>query len=469
MNHRSSHLPEYSRVFSNLLNHSTAQKTQLHGVQWSPTSERTVAAGTGDTNTVFGMPSSSKRQTATLHNNPGCKIPQGGYKAWDHGVVTVLHPIISRNCTKLFAGDQEEAERIKRESESWENALSDIEFLQRTENCSWLREELKGNLYNTALERDIPMAYIFVVNGRPQSAFRNLKLLYRPQNTFCINFDSKSTPAFKKIFRNIDRCFDNILIGSKQENVVWGYYTIMESQLNCHYDLLKYREHQPPSSQWKYVINLCGKELPLMSPHEMVSRLSVLNGSASILPRKMTSRNVYDWERIQNKTKLRRGYRRPTQTSEELGPIPFNLTYYKSSSYSVLSPKFVHFLFTDPVAMEVHNFFTKSLHSEEHFYATLFMMPGAPGGFDPRLGDLYVRAAHSTWMLKENHEPCQGIVVHSICIITAGDLPMVMKTSENRTLFHNKYFMNRDHTAMDCLEEMIVERNKLEYQRDCLS
>jgi hypothetical protein len=405
----------------------------------------------------------------SVNENPACVVPRGGYKAWKQGVVTLLRPVIRRNCTKLFAGDKEEAERIKKESKSWKNSLSDDEFLERTRNCSWLREELTNNLYNTALETEIPMAYIFIINGRPQSMFRNLKLLYRPQNTFCINFDTKSPLAFKQTFKNINRCFENIMIGSKQEDIIWGYYTIMEAQLNCHYDLIKFRESQPPSRKWKYVINLCGKELPLMSPHEVVSRLSVLNGSASIIPKRITSRNVYDLERIRNKVKYSWWHGRPMITNEKLEPIPFNLTYYKSSSYSILTPKFVHFLLTDPLALEVHHFFTKAMHSEEHFYATLFMMPGVPGGYEPKLNDLYVRAAHSTWQVSQHNEPCYGIVVNSICTITARDLPMVMRTSENRTLFHNKYLMEKDHTAMDCLEERIVEKNKLEYQRDCPS
>lgn len=36
-------------------------------------------------------------------------------------------------------------------------------------------------------------------------------------------------------------------------------------------------------------------------------------------------------------------------------------------------------------------------------------------------------------------------------------------------LFHNKYFMERDHTVMDCIEEELISRNKLEYERDCIT
>ena len=478
VHHRETTEVQHSNNIASIENHSTAWETSLmpsrHPRKFLRYRTHSLLSVSGHMkqSTSENEPNTSdfiRHATGSAYENPGCAVPPGGYKAWNQGVVTVLRPVIKRNCTKLFAGDKEEAESIKKESESWENALSDDEFSERTRNCSWLREELTHNLYNTALEREIPMAYIFVINGHPQSVFRNLKLLYRPQNTFCINFDTKSPQTFKQTFKNIDRCFENIMIGSKQEDIIWGYYTIMEAQLNCHYDLFKFRESQPPSRQWKYVINLCGKELPLMSPHEIVSRLSVLNGSASIIPKKVTSRNVYDLERIRNKVKYSWWYGRPMTTNEKLEPIPFNLTYYKSSSYSILSLKFVHFLLTDPIALEVHHFFTKAMHSEEHFYATLFMMPRVPGGYNPKFKNLYMRAAHSTWQLSQHNEPCYGIVVNSICTITAKDLPMVMRTSENRTLFHNKYLMERDHTAMDCLEERIVEKNKLEYQKDCLS
>ena len=32
--------------------------------------------------------------------------------------------------------------------------------------------------------------------------------------------------------------------------------------------------------------------------------------------------------------------------------------------------------------------------------------------------------------------------------------------------FHNKYFMEYDHTVMSCMEERIVQINKLEYQQE---
>ena len=66
-----------------------------------------------------------------------------------------------------------------------------------------------------------------------------------------------------------------------------------------------------------------------------------------------------------------------------------------------------------------------------------------------------------------------GYIVHNICIMTSADLSSVHRQVNIKRLrgpmFHNKYFMERDHTVMDCLEEQLVVRNRLEYEKDCLA
>ena len=44
-----------------------------------------------------------------------------------------------------------------------------------------------------------------------------------------------------------------------------------------------------------------------------------------------------------------------------------------------------------------------------------------------------------------------------------------MRVSENgeKALFHNKYFMELDHTVMDCMEERAVAKNRQEFEADC--
>jgi len=67
-------------------------------------------------------------------------------------------------------------------------------------------------------------------------------------------------------------------------------------------------------------------------------------------------------------------------------------------------------------------------------------------------------------------ELCKGRIVHSICILSSGDLPMAYSKGVNArrpTFFFNKYFMEWDHVVMDCMEQRLVEQNMLEYKQDC--
>ena len=175
--------------------------------------------------------SDKKTHEVSLMSGPKrCLVPEGGgFKAWEKGKVTVLSPELPVDCLKVLAGDLEEIGRINRTLSTWKNALSDQEMLYKAHNCSWLRDHFHHNLYNSQLEESFPIAFTFVVYDSPQQVLRLLRLLYRPQNTYCIHVDVKS--QHKEFFRAIAECFDNVVISSQLENVIWGYYTILQVEI----------------------------------------------------------------------------------------------------------------------------------------------------------------------------------------------------------------------------------------------
>ena len=74
---------------------------------------------------------------------------------------------------------------------------------------------------------------------------------------------------------------------------------------------------------------------------------------------------------------------------------------------------------------------------------------------------------------RQPYKYCKGgYIVHGICILTSADLYKVSSKVDAHNLkgpmFHNKYFMEVDHTVMDCMEKELVSRNKQEYIDDCL-
>ena len=162
-------------------------------------------------------------------------------------------------------------------------------------------------------------------------------------------------------------CIDNIFVATNIIEFRWGHRSLMEAQMNCFKDLKKNYDAYP----WKYVITLCGKELPLRTNREMVQLLKNLNGTSAInthLPSKSEQdRYTRKWAEIDNQYYI---------TQESAGPIPYNLTMYKSMVYFALTPEFVEYVLYNKVANTLHEFIKDALIPEEHFYSTLFMIPG---------------------------------------------------------------------------------------------
>ena len=383
--------------------------------------------------------------------NDACVVPSHGFRAWKHDVVTVLEPPIQRNCTKVFNGNATEVMKIQGESRKWQNRLKDSALFDLTSNCSWVLDYFSDNLYATKLERSFPIAYSFIIYNQPQQFLRLFRFLYKPFNTYCIHPDKKSPPLFLGIINNVAKCLQNTFIASKLINVQWAKPSLLEAQMSCMMDLVRLRDVQSEQVRWNYVINLCGKELPLASPHEIVTHLKRAEGSSVIPARKV---EADEWETV------RRLHGRV---------IPHNFQLYKGLAYMAISYQFANFLLTNETAIEVHQFFKTCDIPEEHFYSSLYMVPGVPGGFNKMIPrDFRFRIINCVWGSSSSH--CSGRFVHDICIVASGDLKEVVAKSRDGgvALFHNKYFMEQDHVVMDCMEERLVARNKEEFKSDCL-
>ena len=115
-------------------------------------------------------------------------------------------------------------------------------------------------------------------------------------------------------------------------------------------------------------------------------------------------------------------------------------------------------------------------HTYTHTHGTCALL-GVPGGYREEAADLIPHVISAIWLPKSGWEQyCSGWIIHWICIVSSGDLQRLAKfmrtdidphLHKQGAMFHNKYFMERDHTVMDCVEEQLVNRNKQEYVRHC--
>ena len=301
-----------------------------------------------------------------------CTLPhRHGFNTWKRNSVTLVEPVITKNCSLLFRGDAEEIKRVKMANEKWIGTRDSEQFYEWTlkGNCTRIREEFINNFYVSREELEFPLAFSMSVHDNAQQIVRLLKVIYRPHNLYCIHYDRKASSKFRQVFDNIAKCIGNIFIPSKIIKVNWGDYTILDAQLNCIADIYDART----SVDWKYLITLCGKELPLRTNLEMVRLLQPLNGTSALIHFDVPEDDRWRYQ-VKSYTNSRGTLIR---TRHKLGPVPHHLKIYKNLAYFGLTPEFVDYILHDSLAKDLLHFMRKGVSSaEEHFYSTLFAQPG---------------------------------------------------------------------------------------------
>ncbi len=152
-------------------------------------------------------------------------------------------------------------------------------------------------------------------------------------------------------------------------NVVWGWHTIVDAQINCMENLLEIRHTFP----WKYILTLCGKEVPLRTKRDgreidevewYVSSRDICKFEVWILIFLLRQKKFKLWKNT------------VVSTNEKLGPVPSGFTIVKSVAYYGLSTAFVDYILHNKEANAFRKFMDDTLIPDEHFVATLFNKKG---------------------------------------------------------------------------------------------
>ena len=431
------------------------------------------------------------------------------YRSWEKGVITQISPPVDRNCAKLMNGDKAEVKRVSNLLSEKNNKTNTSALYDYNTSCSQIKEEFLNNFYTSEVERMFPIAFTLVVHKNAQQTVRFLKAIYRPHNLYCIHPDPNSGEDFTDIFKLLSQCLSNVFLPAHIHNVTYDTQsTIFEAQLCC------LRELEKHPSKWYYVINLCSRELPLKTNRFIVESLRALNGTSIVRPHPVDKHTLLErFPKIKitssEQTSLRLAKKCPrrnntaasqstkctkmtnttakmsyNQTSEqppvtEVLPEQYsNLTFYKSMAYNALSHQFVHFFLHNYTTQVLLQWMIENVHiPEEHFYATVYMMPAAPGGFYSMATPSNVRSLpqvyksvwkhdHSSPYYKPDEHCASNYTVHHVCILTSADLPQIKRVMEWNVWFFNKFFMEDDHVVMDCVEKELVRNNKQEFIRD---
>ena len=178
-------------------------------------------------------------------------------------------------CQPLIAGDTSSSTRPN------STFITDAVYAQRTrpEHCSCFRSDL-GYFVSpedtTDEERQFPIAFSLLTYENLDQTERLLRLIYRPQNIYCIHVDAKSPAVFYKRLEAIANCLDNVFTAKPPISVNWGKISVVHAELLCMRQLLQ--KHK----RWKYFINLVGRDFPLRTNYELVKILKAYDGANDV-------------------------------------------------------------------------------------------------------------------------------------------------------------------------------------------
>ncbi|KAG8456489.1 hypothetical protein GDO86_002320, partial [Hymenochirus boettgeri] len=363
------------------------------------------------------------------------------------------------NCTSIF---ELEPIEIGKSLELRRKHIVDIEdevVVALTNDCALYKEQRLYNLKPLSLEeKNFPIAYSLVVHKDAINIERLLHTIYNPVNIYCIHYDQKSSSGFKTAMTNLANCFPNVFIASKLETITYAHISRLQADLNCLSDLLE------SSVQWKYVINLCGQDMPLKSNFELVTELKKLNGGnmlESSRPSDLKKQRYTFHHKVQSVNFLDYA-KMPVKTSIAKEPPPGNIEMFVGSAYFVLSHSFIKYIFDSPLVKEFLTWSIDTFSPDEHFWATLTRLPGIPGEI-PRpfkdVTDLDSKTRLVKWNYLEGSQypSCTGTHVRSVCIYGAAELRWLLKSGH---WFANKFDPKVDPVLIKCLIQKIEEYQK---------
>ncbi|MFT7815622.1 beta-1,3-galactosyl-O-glycosyl-glycoprotein beta-1,6-N-acetylglucosaminyltransferase 4-like [Arapaima gigas] len=362
------------------------------------------------------------------------------------------------NCTAIYELDPLEIGKSLEIRRKDIVDLEDEEMVGLTSDC-WKFTEARQYPKKpfSEEERLFPLAYSLVVHKQASMVERILRAIYTPQNLYCIHYDKKSSPRFRAAMENLAKCFPNVFIASKLEDVQYANITRLLADLNCLSDLLQ------STIRWKYVINLCGQDFPLRSNFELVKELKALHGANML---ESTRPTKYKKQRFQFKYVLKNmpfEYQKlPVKTSQAKEEPPHNIEVFTGSAYFVLSHEFVSYINGNPLVKDLLAWSVDTYSPDEHFWATLARVPGVPGEIPrsaPDITDHMSKTRLVKWEYLEGsvYPPCTGVHRRSICIYGAAELRWLLNYGH---WFANKLDPKVDPVLIKCLEEHLVEKQR---------
>ncbi|CAJ1070118.1 beta-1%2C3-galactosyl-O-glycosyl-glycoprotein beta-1,6-N-acetylglucosaminyltransferase 4-like [Xyrichtys novacula] len=362
------------------------------------------------------------------------------------------------NCLAIYDFDPMEVEKALIIKKNQIVKDTDESLSVATSNCPlFIKTRGYDDVCVSEEETDFPIAYSLVVHKYAWMVERLIKAIYSPANIYCIHYDEKSPASFKSAIKSLASCLPNVFIASKIEYVYYTSFSRVQADLNCFSDLLR------SEVKWKYLINLCGQDVPLRTNIELVSELKKLNGTNMLettRPPEHKKQRFTLHYKLEGNSDLNKWL---VGTDQLKSPPPHGIEMFVGNAYFVLSRDFIVYMNSSAVVKDFLKWSEDTFSPDEHIWATLVRMPGVPGEVPrshPDITDLMSKTRLVKWLGTDLHlyPACSGIYIRGVCIYSLGELRWLLNYGH---WFANKFDTNVDPIPLQCLEEKMEKRRKL--------
>ncbi|KAL5016434.1 hypothetical protein ScPMuIL_006023 [Solemya velum] len=383
-----------------------------------------------------GVTREYKPEGGVTHENTSLRVEQVDN-------VQTLYFRLDRNvrnvtCSKLFLGDKQEIKKTMLLARHSRVDLEEYINLLDTRRCAAFIQE-RGYIMHflTEEEKNFPLAFSILVHTEVELLERLLRAIYRPQNFYCIHIDAKIERKERAALEGIVGCFPNVFLASRSIRVAWGSFQVLEAEMVCLRDMWR---HQA----WKYYINLAGQEFPLRTNYELVRILQAMDG-ANFVHSSFRGAKKAKWEGAP--------------------PIPHGLRKVMGAFHIVVNRGFVDYALHNQTAIALYNWCRHTKIPDEIFFNTLNHNPqlSIPGSYTGDPDDDFVKPHISRFKIwSVMHFSCDKFI-RRVCILGINQLPVLARRPE---FFANKFSLEHDPYAYDCMEELLYNQTRHQYLHD---
>lgn len=215
----------------------------------------------------------------------------------------------------------------------------------------------------TAVYGQVKIAYFLLVHRFPGQFKRMFRAIYHPGNYYLIHLDKKADENLIEDISDFISNYPNAYI-LKSENVVWGGYSMVQTELNGMTSLLA------AYPDWDFFINLSGQDFPLRS-QEYIRQFLYRNADNNYI--KTADQAV---ERPDTMNRIENHF---TETEEGFSQIIYkrafmkDVTSYIGGQWMILNRACCEFIAESGEVQRFKDYYLNTFIADESFFQTVLM------------------------------------------------------------------------------------------------